>query len=107
MNPIKEKIKKENAFALKRAGICWDSYNNDTHWKFSSIDFWPTTEKWQCSETGKTGEGVESLLKHLRRSRTKNVKTLSTEQMFDIAKKVRPMNLHAVCAALRKEIYGD
>lgn len=106
MNPLKEQIKKENAIALSKAGICWDSYNNDTHWKFSTIDFWPTTDKWQCSETSTSGIGIESLLKHVRRPRNKSVKVLSSEMMFDIAKKVKPMNLHAVCVRLHKEIYG-
>lgn len=105
MNPIKEKIKRENAQALKKAGICWDSYNHDTHWKFSTIDFWPTTEKWQCTETGLTGIGVDTLLKHVRRPRTKNVKTLSVEQIFEVAKKGTG-SLYDRCQMIHKEIYG-
>lgn len=102
--------------ALRVANIKYDSFNNDLHWKIGSIDFWPTSLKWNDNYKNTKGQGVFQLIEHLRMTYpshtynpyNKNIfpKTLSPDQIFDIAKKVKPMNLNAVCEAIHKEIYG-
>lgn len=108
MNAIKEQIRKENAKELSRAGIKWESLNNDLHWKIGNIDFYPTTSVWNCNATEEGGCCVEDLIDYLKKIKQKSgIKRLSTEQMFEIAKRVKPMNLNSVCVALHKEIYGN
>lgn len=107
MNPIKEQIKKEAAMALFKAGIKWESLNNDNHWRINEIDFWPTTDKWLCPLTGETEYGVENLINYIQaKTPKKGIRRLSIGQMFTIAARVRPTNLLMVCGALHKEIYG-
>lgn len=106
MNPIKEQLRKESAEALNKANISWESLNNDTHWKIGKIDFWPTTGKWACAETSLDGYDVDGMIKHINRPRRGAIaKVLTVEEMFDIAKRVRPLSLHGVCEVLHKEVY--
>lgn len=104
MNAFKEQMKEVCKKALEAKGIEWKSFNNDLHWKIGSVNFYPTTGKWRDESTEETGEGYKDLIKYLK-PKPLSVKALTPEQMFDIAKKVKPMNLNAVCEALHKAIY--
>jgi hypothetical protein len=105
MNPIKQQIKREAAKSLFKAGLKWKEFS-DTHWRVNEIDFWPTTDKWLCPLTGETEFGVENLIKYIKvKSPSKGIKTLSVEQMFDIARKHHG-SLFDMCKIMHKEIYG-
>jgi hypothetical protein len=102
MNRNKEYNREEAKKLLTKAGLTWDSFNNDTHWKVNGVDLWPTTYKWLCPDTGAIVKGIESLIEYIK---PKKVTVLTADQMFEIAKKVKPMSLMLVCEALHKAIY--
>lgn len=104
MNALKDQNRNEARKRLTAAGLDWKSFNNDCHWKINEVDFWPTTHKWLCPLTGEVEYGIKELIAYLK-PKSISVKKITIEQMFEIAKKVKPMNLHAVCEALHKEIY--
>lgn len=105
MNPIKEQKRNEARQALTEKGIEFRSLNNDLHWVVGTINFYPTTGKWfDFENTGINGDGYKSLLRHLKPSIGK-IKKVSVEEMFEIAKKVKPMNLESICEAIHKEVY--
>ncbi len=87
--------------------LFWLEYNNGYHFKVGTYDYWPTTGKWQDDKRNVQGIGIRSFLEYFENEcRKKPSNQLSIEQMFTIAKKVKPMNLEKVCEALHKEIYG-
>lgn len=104
MNEFKEKMMIECAKALASNGIAWKSFNNNLHWKIGPVNFYPTTGKWRDESTDEVGDGYKELIKYLK-PKPMYTKSLSPEQMFEIAKKVKPMNLMAVCTELHRQIY--
>lgn len=109
MNAQKENNRKEAREILKENKIIYESFNNDMHWKIGRIDFYPTTLRWIDNGTDIKGIGYNILIDYIKESRQINdnpiLMQLSVEQMFDIAKKVKPTNLLMLCAALHKAIY--
>ena len=114
MNRNKDYNREHAREVLKKANIDWQSFNKDNHWKIGKIDFYPTTLRWIDTDTELSSEGVFQLVEHLRTNypmqtytpRTGIMYELSVEEMFKIAKKVKPLNLEKVCETLHKEIYG-
>lgn len=106
----KEYKKEEIRKLFIKEGIKYQSFNNDFHWKIGHINFYPTTELWQSDNIGgDKGRGVDSLIRFLK-YRTTIINhdiliQLSVEQMFSIAKKVKPLNLEKVCEAIHKAVY--
>lgn len=106
VSPFKEKKMSEAAFALKEAGISWNSYNQGMHWKFGTIDFWPSTGKWICSKTDVRGLGYKELIAHVRRPvKKEGMRSLTVEQIFEIAKHSKDRSLFGICENIHKEIY--
>lgn len=105
MNPNKDENLKKSLAAFK--GMEFKRLNNDTHWKFGRFNFFPTTHKWTDDLTKEYGHGIDSALIQLRSNpdRPKLARYKTVEELFDIARKVKPMNLEAVCIAIHKEIY--
>lgn len=106
MNEFKQQMREVCRKAFQAKGIEWESLNQDLHWKIGPVNFYPTTGKWRDESTDEVGEGYKDLIKYLK-PKPVGVKQLSPEQMFEIAKKVKPMNLNAVCEALHKAIYKN
>lgn len=104
MNDFKKQMKEESSKALLEKGIDFEVFNNGLHWKIGSVNFYPTTGKWRDELTEKSGHGHKELIKYLK-PKPLGMKILSPEQMFYIAKKVKPMNLMAVCESLHNAIY--
>lgn len=104
MNDFKKQIRETARRALNDKGISFTSFNNDYHWKIGSVNFYPTTGKWRDESTEKIGDGYKDLIKYLK-PRPIDTKVLTPQQMFDMAKKVRPMNLMDVCIKLHQVIY--
>ncbi len=104
INPIKSERLQEARRLLKSAGLTWKEFNKGFHFKVNEIDFWPSTTKWMCPATGEVAYGIKELIAYLKPKKI-NIKKLSPEQMFEIAKKVKPMNLMDVMKELHKEIY--
>lgn len=104
INTIKQDRIKKAAQILKSSGFTWKEFNNGYHWRINEVDFWPTKDKWLCPLTGEIVYGLRALIAYLKPKQIKT-KQLSVEQMFEISKKVKPMNLMAVMQALHKEIY--
>lgn len=88
--------------SLTKAGVEWKEFNDSYHFKIGKLDFWPSTGKWISGND--EGRGLDELLRFLK-PRNGKAKVLTVEQIFDIAKKVKPLNLHDVCEAIHKEIY--
>lgn len=116
MNEIKiqNRIKAKNAFIHN--GISYKSFNNDLQWKIGNINFFPTTHKWNDELNDERGQGLSEFIKYLLNkemesnnylkmiNKSSPIK-LSIEDMFNIAKKVKPMNLEKVCEAIHKAVY--
>ncbi len=107
-----ENMNKEKEYNIKRSReiltdhrIKWESFNNDYHWKIGKIDYFPSTLKWISGED--RGIGIEELLKYIQDIPRieKNHICLSVEEIFNIAKKVKPLNLEKVCEAIHKAVY--
>ena len=109
MNAEKIYNREESRKYLTNAGIVFESFNKDLHWKIGSIDFFPTTLKWIDNDNDIKGIGWHILVEHIKKKESvRNYEPsneLSVEQMFNIAKKVKPMNLETVCKKLHEAIY--
>lgn len=104
MNEFKQQMREVCRKAFQSKGIEFESFNQDLHWKIGSVNFYPTTGKWRDESTDQTGDGYKELIKYLK-PKPMYTKSLTPEQMFEIAKRVKPMNLMAVCTELHKAIY--
>lgn len=94
---------------LLSSGIVWESLNDDMHWKIGDINFFPTTEKWNVLKKDIYSKGVMDLIDYIKSEcQPKDIgliPKLSVDQIFDIAKKVKPSNLYKICEEIHKEIY--
>lgn len=89
---------------LSKAGIEFTEHNNGIHFKVGEIDFWPTTGKW--IDGIDEGRGVQELIKRLTPKRSVGVnKTMTVEQIFQIAVHSKEKSLIGICTAIHKEIY--
>lgn len=107
MNPQKE-YNRENARKILNAkSINFESLNNDLHWKIGTMDFYPTTLRWNDSFKNINGIGIKEMIKELYIGEQSigDKQQLSIEQMFTIAKRVNPLNLEKVCQKLHEAIY--
>lgn len=68
---------------LSKAGIEWQEFNNGIHFKIGNIDFWPTTGKW--IDGMDEGRGIQELIKRLKPRSAGVSKTMTAEQIFQIA----------------------
>ena len=89
--------------SLKEAKIQWKELT-EYHWVIHGLNYWPTKDKWS-TPSGEMRLGLRNLIDYLS-YKTDEIHKLSVEQMFNIAKKVSPMNLEAVCKDLHRNIYG-
>ena len=90
---------------LTSKGITWHTFNNDTHWKIGTIDFWPTTNKWIDNKNGLLKEGLEELVNHIIVPYKQEPKQLSVQQIAKIFTKNQDKSLMEKCELLHKEIY--
>lgn len=107
MNEFKKKMRQIAKATFSKKGIAYQSLNNDMHWKIGTVDFYPTTGLWIDAVNEERGEGYKSLIKYLNPENAVNkpIKTLSIEQIFDIAKKSKDKSLLGICTSIHKEIY--
>ncbi len=109
MNKNKEINEKQAFEEFKKAGFNWESFNNGMQWRISGIDFYPTTHKWFDQKNEFKGYGIESFIKYIKsrqHKKEKGIKILSSDDLFEIAKRVKPQSLNSICDAIHKEIYG-
>lgn len=104
MNSNKEQNIEIAINRFKELGIKYKSLNNGFHWKINAFNFFPSTHKWNHDFNKTFGEDIDSFIDKIKTVKFIN-KELSVEEMFEIARKVKPMNLESVCIALHKEIY--
>lgn len=64
--PEKRKARQEAVEKLKAAGFDYISLS-DTHLRIKLFDFWPTTGLYKNRVTGERGQGVDYLLKELKK----------------------------------------
>lgn len=109
MNLTKEHNRECARKILNSKGIKFESLNNDLHWKIGTMNFYPTTLRWNDNYRNINGFGLNEMLKEIKPIITESSviykRQLSVEKMFNIAKKVKPCNLEKVCESLHKEIY--
>lgn len=109
MNITKEQNRENSRKILNSKGIKFESLNNDLHWQIGTMAFYPTTLRWNDNFKNVNGIGLKEMLIELSIGTMDETviykKQLSVEQMFNIAKKVKPLNLNAVCEVLHKSIY--
>lgn len=113
MKPSKEKKLNEAVDALEAAGIDFRTFNNGVHFKIGSINFYPTTGKWFDEVTEDKGVGIDDLISLLSKAKKEiaeasviDKKTLTVEELFEIAKESKVQSLHGICESIHKAIYG-
>ena len=108
MKPQKEQMMKDAFWAFKEAGLCWESFNQDMHWKINGVNFYPTTHRWFDIRKDYRGEGIKQFTKYIRTRQQKDesiAKQLTVDELFEIAKHVKPQSLYAILEAIHKGIY--
>lgn len=113
MNETKKQYRREARRILVKNGICFDSLNNDLHWKIGSVNFFPTTGLWRDESNEEQGNGVKSLISYLKPKEENKqelnkkycIKKLSVEQLFQIAAHSKDKSLEGICKAIHTEIY--
>jgi hypothetical protein len=104
MNKLKDYNREQARKTLTNAGLDWQSFNDDNHWKVNGIDFWPTTHKWLCPDTQEVQLGIKEFIDYIRPKESK-LNKLSVDQLFNIASHSKEKSLIGICRALHKEIY--
>lgn len=105
MNKNKDENMSQAREEFSKAGIYYSSFNDGLHWKIGSINFYPTTHKWHNEMTEERGIGIKDALKEIRKPKNANVRILTTEQLFEIAKHSKDKSLFGICESIHKEIY--
>jgi len=111
MKPSKEKNRENCRKILDKLKVSYESLNNDTHWKMGTVNFFPTTLKWFDEYTQERGEGINELLKHISTPEITepsviDKKQLSVDDLYQVAKKVRPQTVINICEVIHRKIYS-
>lgn len=110
---VRARNRELNTKILSDHGFNFQSFNNGTHLRINTVDFYPGTSLWK-DINGKSDYGVESLIKYLNKESSESlfpatnkasVNQLSVEQIFDIAKSSKDRSLYGICESIHKEIY--
>ncbi len=108
MKPQKKENLDESLRVFKAEGLTYESFNNGVHWRVAGIDYYPTTQRWNDPKNDFTNMGVESLIRYIRtreHKKTSSIRVLTSEQIFEVARKCKKTNLAEICDAIHKEIY--
>ena len=117
MNEIKKQNRRIAKDELLKAGIKYQSLNNDLHWKVGSINFFPTTGRWTDEQKNESGQGLKSFIRYIKinygmiepESEWKKINSypnqLTVEQLFQIAAHSKDKSLEGICKEIHKEVY--
>ncbi len=109
MNIVKQENRDNARQILKEKGIKFESLNNDFHWKIGTMDFYPTTLRWNDNFKNVNGIGLKEMIKELdytMKFKPGQVIPLTVQQMAKIFTKNQDKSLMEKLEMLHKEIYG-
>lgn len=104
MNKNKDENLQKSVSAFLKARLQFTSFNEGMHWKIGTVNYYPTTMKWFDEELDEHGFGVSECIKHIK-SKIKEIKIVTVEEIFEIAKHAKDRSLIGICREIHKGIY--